>query len=418
MTHRPTSRTEVVVTGFGCVSPLGSDFESTWAGARAGRSGATQITRFDPEAYPCQIAAQCEDEIVLDGVDSKDLRRMDRGVALALKAGQEAIGRASLLIDGSNRDRIGVAVGSGIGGLTTLLHNQQVLHEKGPRRVSPFTIPMAIGNMPSGMMSVHFGVRGPNLAHMSACASGSHAIGEGAEMIRRGQVDAMIVGGVEAPIVGLAVAGFSAMKALSTRNDEPERASRPFDRDRDGFLIGEGSAILVLEAADSAKARGVPALARILGYGTTADASHMVAPHPDGDGAGRCMAAALQDAGLSPPDVGYLNAHATSTPAGDASEVAAIRRIFGASVDTLPVSATKSMTGHLLGAAGALEAILSIAALRDGLLPPTINLEEMDPDCALDHVAHTARPCQTEVALSNSFGFGGTNVSLLLGQPD
>ena len=405
------------MTGFGCVSPLGSDFGSTWEGAREGRSGAARVTRFDPDGYPCQIAAECADQLVLDGVESKDLRRMDRGVALALKASQEAIGRASLVIDDANRDRIGVAVGSGIGGLSTLLSNQQVLHEKGPRRVSPFTIPMAISNMPSGMISVHFGLQGPNLAHVSACASGSHAIGEGTEMIRRGQVDAMIVGGVEAPIVGLAMAGFSAMKALTTRNEEPERASRPFDRGRDGFLIGEGAAVLVLEAADSAKSRGAPALARILGYGTTADASHMVAPDPSGDGAGRCMVAALGDAGLLPQDIGYLNAHATSTPAGDASEVAAIRRIFGSGVDGLPVSATKSVTGHLLGADAALEAILTIAALRDGVLPPTINLEDIDPDCALDHVVQTARSCQTEVALSNSFGFGGTNVSLVLAQP-
>ena len=406
------------MTGFGCVSPLGSDFDSTWASACEGRSGATRVTRFDPEGYPCQIAAECADDIVPEEIESKDLRRMDRGVTLALKASQEAVRRSALVIDDANRDRIGVAVGSGIGGLSTLLTNQQVLHEKGPRRVSPFTIPMAIGNMPSGMISVHFGLRGPNLAHVSACASGSHAIGEGAEMIRRGQADAMIVGGVEAPIVGLALAGFSAMKALTTRNDEPERASRPFDRGRDGFLIGEGAAVLVLEAADSAKARGAPALARILGYGTTADASHMVAPDPNGDGAGRCMAAALASAGLSPQEVGYLNAHATSTPAGDASEVAAIRRVFGAAVDSLPVSATKSMTGHLLGAAGALEAILTIAALRDGVLPPTINLVDMDPDCALDHVVQTARSCRADVALSNSFGFGGTNVSLVLAQPD
>ena len=405
------------MTGFGCVSPLGSDFETTWAGARAGRSGATRVTRFDPAEYPCQIAAECEESIVPEGVEAKELRRMDRGVLLALKASQEAVSRAALPIHEGNRDRIGVAVGSGIGGLNTLLHNERVLLEKGPRRVSPFTIPMAISNMPSGVISVHFGLRGPNLAHVSACSSGSHAIGEGTEMIRRGQVDAMIVGGVEAPIVELAVAGFSAMKALSTRNEEPERASRPFDRGRDGFLIGEGAAILVLEPAESAKARGVPALARILGYGTTADASHMVAPDPNGAGASRCIAAALASADLSPRDIGYLNAHATSTPAGDASEVAAIRRIFGSAVETLPVSATKSMTGHLLGAAGALEAILTIAALRDGVLPPTINLDDLDPDCALDHVAHTARPSRAEVAVSNSFGFGGTNVSLVLGAP-
>ena len=417
MKPSPTSRRSIVVTGVGCVSPLGSDCESTWSAARAGRSGASQITRFDVDDYPSQIAAHCESDIIPEGLDQKDLRRMDRGVLLALKASQEAMAQAALPIDQDSRDRIGVAIGSGIGGLNTLIQNESILREKGPRRVSPFTIPMSIGNMPSGVVSLHFGLRGPNLAYASACATGSHSIGEGAEMIRRGQVDAMLVGGVEAPIVGLGLAGFAAMKALSTRNDEPEQASRPFDQGRDGFVIGEGAGVLVLESEESAQARSAPILGRILGYGTTADATHMVAPDGEGVGAARCMASALASADLSPGEIDYLNAHATSTPAGDPAEVVAIRRIFGSAVDSLPVSATKSMTGHLLGAAGALEAILTMAALRDGVLPPTINLENPDPECALDHVTNVARPSAAQVALSNSFGFGGTNVSLVLGGP-
>jgi len=406
-----------VVTGVGCVSPLGPDFESTWSAAAAGRSGAGSVTRFDTSGYACRIAAHCDDDLTPAGVPPKELRRMDRCMQLALHASQEALAHAALEVDDDNRDRVGVAIGTGIGGLQTLLHNEHVLLEKGPRRVSPFTIPMAISNMPSGVVSLYQGLRGPNLCHVSACATGAHAIGEGAEMIRRGQADAMLVGGTEAPIAGLALAGFAAMKALSTRNDEPELASRPFDRDRDGFVMGEGAGVLVLEAAEHAAARGATVRAHVLGYGATADASHLVAPDPEGAGASRCMEAALASAGLAPADVGHLNAHATSTPAGDPTEALAIHRSFGAAADALAVSATKSMTGHLLGAAGALEAILTIGALGEGLLPPTINLDHPDPDCALDHVANVARKVRVDVALSNSFGFGGTNVSLLLGAP-
>jgi len=290
-----------------------------------------------------------------------------------------------------------------------------ILREKGPRRVSPFTIPMGIANIPSGLVSLYFGLRGPNLCHVSACATGAHAIGEGAEMIKRGQADVVVVGGTESPILGVSLAGFGSMKALSNRNDEPTRASRPFDRDRDGFVMGEGAGVLVLESAEHAAARGARVRAHVLGYGATADATHMVAPDPEGRGASRCMEAALAMAGLAPRDVGYVNAHATSTPAGDPTEVVAIRRTFGRHADDLPVSATKSMTGHLLGAAGALEAILTIAALQEGLLPPTINLDAPDPACELDHVANVARKHRALVGISNSFGFGGTNATIVFG---
>jgi 3-oxoacyl-[acyl-carrier-protein] synthase II len=406
-----------VVTGIGCVSPLGPDFASTWAAATAGRSGVSAITRFDTDGFSCRIAAHCDESVTPSILPAKELRRTDRCVLLALAAAEEALGDAGWTAAAADPDRVGVAIGSGIGGLSTILENERTLLARGPRRVSPFTIPMGIANMPSGLVSLYFGLRGPNLCHVSACATGAHAIGEGAEMIKRGQADVMVVGGTEAPILGVAVAGFGAMKALSTRNDEPTRASRPFDRDRDGFVMGEGAGVLVLESEEYAAARGARVRAHVLGYGATADASHMVAPDPEGRGASRCMEAALRSAGVEPSDVGYLNAHATSTPAGDPTEVVAIRRTFGAHADALPVSATKSMTGHLLGAAGALEAILTIGALGDGLLPPTINLESPDPECALDHVANTARKARVDLALSNSFGFGGTNATLLLGGP-
>jgi len=413
----PTPPRGVVVTGIGCVSPLGPDFPSTWSAAVAGRSGIGPVTRLDAEGYPARIAGECTDAITPAVLPAKELRRTDRCVLLALQAAGEALEDAALDPSEDDADRIGVAIGSGIGGLDTILENERTLLAKGPRRVSPFTIPMGIANMPSGLVSLHHGLRGPNLCHVSACATGAHAIGEGAAIIERGQADVMVVGGTEAPILGVSLAGFAAMKALSTRNDDPARASRPFDRGRDGFVMGEGAAVLVLESLEHAQARGARIRARILGYGATADATHMVAPDPEGRGASRCMEAALRSAGLAPDDVGYVNAHATSTPAGDPTEVIAIRRTFGSHADALPISATKSMTGHLLGAAGALEAVLTIGALADGLLPPTINLDDPDPACDLDHVANVARKARVEVALSNSFGFGGTNATLLLGAP-
>ena len=408
----------VVVTGVGCVTPLGANYSETLASALAGQSGVGPTTHFDASDFSCRIAAEYSGKLTPAVLSAKDLRRTNRCVLFALEATAEALADSGLEITEGNRDRIGVAIGTGIGGLGTILENDAILRDSGPRRVSPFTIPMGIANMSGGMVSVHHGLRGPNICHASACASGSHAIGEGVRLIQRGEADAMVVGGAEAPILGVTVAGFASMKALSTRNDAPQQASRPFDRDRDGFVVGEGAGILVIESLEQARARGARIRAEVLGYGASADATHMVAPDPVGDGAYRCMERALEEAGLPAREVGYVNAHATSTPAGDMAEVVALRRIFGDHLDRLPVSATKSMTGHLLGAAGSVEAILCIGAMEGGRLPPTINLDDIDPDCQLDHVAQKARDARTAVALSNSFGFGGTNASLLLGLVD
>ncbi len=405
----------VVVTGVGCVTPLGPNYSATLEAALAGRSGAGPITQFDATDFSCQIAAEVPGTVKPKVLAPRDLRRTNRCVLFALEAAAEALSDAALVIDDENRDRVGVAIGSGIGGLGTILENDAILRDKGPRRVSPFTIPMGIVNMSSGMISVHHGARGPNVSHATACASGAHSIGEGAELIRRGQADAMIVGGAEAPILGVTVAGFASMKAVSTRNEAPHAASRPFDRGRDGFVVGEGAGVLVLEDLEYARARGASIRAEVLGYGATADATHMVAPDPKGEGASRCMERALLDAGLAPERVDYVNAHATSTPAGDLAEVAALRRTFGSHLERLPVSSTKSMTGHLLGAAGGVEAILAIGALEKNCLPPTINLDDPDPDCDLDHVTHSMRRAEVSIVLSNSFGFGGTNASLILG---
>jgi 3-oxoacyl-[acyl-carrier-protein] synthase II len=345
----------------------------------------------------------------------KEARRFDRVVLLALAAAREALAGAGLA-GAADPERVGVALGSGIGGLATLEDSIAVLRERGPRRVSPFAIPMLIGNMPAGAIAIRHGLRGPNLGLVSACASGAHAIGEAARWIERGDADAMLAGGSEAANRPLALAGFAAMRALSTRNDTPTAASRPFDRARDGFVIAEGAALLVLEEEEHARARGARIRARLLGYGRGADAFHITQPEPSGRGAARCMQLALEDAGIAPAEVGWLNAHATGTPAGDASEARAVHAVFGSHAASLPVSATKSMTGHLLGAAGAVEAVLAIRALETGILPPTTNLDDPDPECALDHVAHKARACRVRVALSNSFGFGGTNASLLFGR--
>jgi len=405
----------VVVTGLGCITPLGANYASTLEAAWAGRSGVGAISHFDSSDFPCRIAAEYRGPLAPEILAARDLRRTNRCVLFALEAAAEALADSGLVIEDSNRDRIGVAIGSGIGGLGTILENDAILRAKGPRRVSPFTIPMGIANMSSGMISLHYSIRGPNVCHVSACASGAHAIGEGAKLIERGQADAMIVGGAEAPILGVTLAGFASMKALSTSNDDPVRASRPFDRGRDGFVVGEGAGVLVIESLEHARSRGASIRAEVMGYGATADATHTVAPDPEGEGASRCMGLALEDAGIPPEAVGYLNAHATSTPAGDPAETVALRRTFGAHLDRLPVSSTKSMMGHLLGAAGSVEAILSIGAMEGGRLPPTINLDDPDPACALDHVANRARSARVDVAMSNSFGFGGTNASLVLG---
>jgi 3-oxoacyl-[acyl-carrier-protein] synthase II len=401
----------------GCLSPLGQSVAETWAGCLAARSGIVGITHFDASEMVCRVAGELRGEIA-HGLPPKEARRTDRVILMALAAAREALDDAALVPSVYGGERIGVAIGSGIGGLGSLLSGYRTLLEKGPRRVSPFTIPMGIANMPSGVVSIQHGLGGPNVCHASACSSAAHAIGEGALMIQRGMADAMLVGGSEAPIVDLSLAGFGSMKALSLQNDSPTRASRPFDRARDGFVMGEGAGVLVLERMDRARERGAKIRAELVGYGSTADASHMAAPDPSGHGAARCMTQAIEDAGVPPSEVGYVNAHATSTPAGDPAEVSALRQVFGDALDDIPVSATKSMTGHLLGAAGALESILTLLALETGSLPPTINLDDPDPECQLDHVANKVRAARVYYGLSNSFGFGGTNCSLIFSTAD
>jgi len=413
---RNVAARDVVVTGIGCVTPLGIGLEASWQAALAGRSGVGALTRFEAEGFAVRIAAEAPRELDLSDVPDKEARRLDRTIALAVVSAREAVTAAKLEIDDRNRTRVGVAVGSGIGGLESLERGVELLNKSGPRRVPPFTIPMTICNMPSGYLAIRHGAQGVNLCHVSACATGAHSIGEAARCIERGDADVMLAGGCEAPITKLGLAGFAAMRALSTRNDEPAAASRPFDRNRDGFVVGEGAAVLVLESEEHARARGATVLAHMLGYGASGDAVHIAQPTPDGEGAQRCMRLALEDADLAPGDIDYLNAHATSTPAGDSSEANAIRGVFGAHVDSLPVSSTKSMTGHLLGAAGAVEAAFCIKALETGRIPPTTNLDDPEPECALDHVAHEARSAPMRTVLSNSFGFGGTNAALIFGK--
>jgi 3-oxoacyl-[acyl-carrier-protein] synthase II len=407
----------VVVTGLGCVSPLGGDVGSTWDGASAGRSGIGPLRRFDTSDFPVRFGGEAPDALDLGDVSAKEARRLDRVIQLAVAAAREAAADGDLVGAEFDRDRAGVAIGSGIGGIGTLQESFRILDARGPTRVSPFTIPMAIGNMSSGYVAIRHGLRGPNLCPVAACASGAQAIGESMRLILRGDADLMLAGGSEAANTSLGVSAFAAMRALSTRNDDPTAASRPFDRDRDGFVIAEGAAVLLLESLEHALARGARVRAELIGYALTGDAFHMALPSEDGEGATRCMRLALADAGIEPSQVDTLNAHATSTPAGDVAEARAIRAVFGRHAERLPVSATKSMTGHLLGAAGALEALLCIRALETGTLPPTINLENPDPECALDHVANKARRAQVGIALSNSFGFGGTNATLILSLP-
>jgi 3-oxoacyl-[acyl-carrier-protein] synthase II len=408
----------VVVTGLGAVTPLGIGVDETWRAALEGRSGVAPITAFDVSEYPVRFAAEVKGELDLGDLSVKEARRLDRVISLALVAAREALAQAGLEIGDANRERVGVAIGSGIGGLITLQDSIRALTRSGPRRVQPFTIPMAICNMTSGYVAIRHGIHGPNLCHVSACATGAHSIGEAARAIARGDVDAMVAGGTEAPICEVGLAGFASMRALSTRNDAPERASRPFDRERDGFVMGEGAGVLVLESLESAQARGARPLCELRGYGASADAAHIAQPTENAEGAQRCMRSALADAGLAPSDVDYLNAHATSTPAGDVSEARAIRAVFGDHAARLAVSATKSMTGHLLGAAGAVEALLCVRTIETGQIPPTINLETPDPECELDHVANKARRQDVRVALSNSFGFGGTNAALVFARLD
>lgn len=415
---RPPTGRRVVITGFGCVSPLGVTANETWSAAIAGRSGVGANQRFDTSRHTVKIAAQAPDDFDLGDLSAKEVRRLDRFTLLALAAAREALRDAGLDPVSAQSERFGVAIGSGIGGLETLSNSIVALKEFGPRRVSPFTIPMSICNMASGYVAIQHGLRGPNLCQTAACASGAHSIGEAARAIERGDADVMLAGGSEAPITEIAVAGFANMKALSTRNESPTTASRPFDIDRDGFVVGEGAGVLVLEDLEGARARGAEIRAHVLGYGMTADAASVAQPTESGEGAQRCMSLALADAGLNPSDVDHLNAHATGTPQGDPSEARAIRAVFGEHTQRLSVSATKSMTGHLLGAAGAVEALLCVRALQTGILPPTINLDQPDPECELDHVANKARETRIRVAISNSFGFGGTNATLVFGRAE
>jgi len=413
---KSSARRRVVVTGIGCVTPLGIGVDDTWNAAIAGQSGVRRIARFDADGFASQIAGEIRGELDLSDVPPKEARRLDRTIKLALVAAREALEGAKLTVDASNCERIGVSIGSGIGGLETIEEGAVVLERSGPRRVQPFVIPMTICNMTSGYVAIRHGLKGLNLCHVSACATGAHSIGEAARAIERGDVDAMLAGGTEAPVTRIGVASFASMRALSTQNDDPTRASRPFDRGRDGFVIAEGAGVLLLEAEEHARARGAPIRGYLLGYAGTADAAHIAQPTESAEGAQRCMRLAIEDADLELGDVGHVNAHATSTPAGDSSEARAIRAVFGAHADSIPVSATKSMTGHLLGAAGAVEALLCIRSLETGLLPPTINLDDVDQDCELDHVIGEARRADIRVALSNSFGFGGTNACLVFGR--
>ena len=403
----------VVVTGLGALTPIGNTADEFWSGLTEGRSGIGPITRFDAAAYPTRIAGELKGFDELRYVDKKDARRLDPYLKYAVACSVMAVEDAGLDTNKVDATRFGVLIGSGIGGITTLLDGQDTLRAKGPDRTSPFLIPMLIVNMAAGLVSMRFGAKGPNSSVVTACATGNHALGDATRIIQRGDADVMIAGGAEAIIVPLTMAGFCAMKAMSTRNDEPEKASRPFDLNRDGFVCGEGGGIVILEALEHAVRRDARIYGEIIGYGMTGDAHHMTAPDPEGDGAARAMQTALDDAGLSASAVSYINAHGTSTLYNDKFETLAIKRVFGEHAHRLAVSSTKSMTGHLLGAAGGVEAIATVLALQHGLLPPTINYETPDPECDLDYVPNKARKLDFDIALSNAFGFGGTNATLV-----
>jgi len=406
----------VVISGIGAVTPIGADIASTWDAMLHGRGGIGRITRFDPSPYESQIAGEVKDFDPTKYMDRKDARRTDRFAQLAVAAASQALTDGSVDVT-ADPERIGVAIATGVGGLETLIEQVLLMEKRGPGRLSPFLVPMLMANAGSAQISMQFGLKGPNVTHVSACASSAHAIGESAEMIRRGQTDVMVAGGAEAAVLPLAIGAFSTMHAMSRRNDDPEHASRPFDKDRDGFCLSEGSAAVILEERERALARGTRIYGELVGYGATADAYHITSPSPEGEGNARAMEMALAQAGLRPADIGYINAHGTSTQPNDREETAAIKRVFGDHAYKLLVSSTKSMTGHLLGAAGALEAIACLLAMRDGRIPPTINYATPDPALDLDYVPNTARDAQVTAALSNSMGFGGHNASLVLVAP-
>jgi 3-oxoacyl-[acyl-carrier-protein] synthase II len=404
----------VVITGVGLVTPLGIGVEETWSALCAGKSGVGEITRFNASTYDTRIAAEVKGFNAEDFMPKKEAKRMETFIAYAIAATRMAVEDSTIVIDERNAGRVGVLTGCGLGGLNMLEVTANTVDTKGPQRVSPFFIPMLIGNMAPGMISILFGAKGPNSSVATACAAGSHAVGDAYEIIKYGRADAMITGGVESVVTRTCIAGFGAMKALSTRNDDPLKASRPFDRDRDGFVVGEGSGIMVIEALEHALERGAKIYAEIVGYGMSGDGYHMTSPPPDGDGAARCMLAALENAGLQPHQIGYINAHGTSTPLNDLYETRAVKKAFGDAAKQVAISSTKSMTGHLLGGAGGIETVFTALAIQNGILPPTINLENPDKECDLDYIPNQARQAQVEYAMSNSFGFGGTNASLVL----
>ncbi|RMG03513.1 MAG: beta-ketoacyl-[acyl-carrier-protein] synthase II [Nitrospirae bacterium] len=403
----------VVVTGLGLLTPLGTGVKKSWENALAGRSGIDRITMFDATDFPVKIAGEVRDFDPSEYIEEKEIRKMDRFIHLAIAASQMAYDDSGLKITDENAERVGVIIGSGIGGMITIEKYHEVLLEKGYRRVTPFFIPMLIINLAAGRVSMRFGAKGPNSAVCTACATGTHSIGDAFRVIQRGEADVMFAGGTEAVVSPLAVAGFAVMKALSKRNDEPQKASRPFERNRDGFVIAEGAGIVILEELEHALKRGARIYAEVVGYGMTGDAYHITAPSPDGEGAARCMQMTLDDAGVRPEMVDYINAHGTSTKFNDELETMAIKRVFGEHAYKLAVSSTKSMTGHQLGAAGGVEAVFSVLSIYNNVVPPTINLDEPDPECDLDYVPHKAREMEVRYALSNSFGFGGTNACLL-----
>jgi 3-oxoacyl-[acyl-carrier-protein] synthase II len=409
------SKRRVVVTGLGIVSPVGSTIDTAWENIKAGKSGIDRINPdlFDSSAFSVQIAGNVSGFTADDYIAPKDQKKMDLFVQYGMAAGIQAVADAGLEVTEQNAERIGVSIGSGIGGLGTIERNYEAYMKGGPRKISPFFVPSAIINMISGNLSIMYGFKGPNIALVSACATATHSIGDAARHIIYGDVDVMIAGGAEMGCTVLGIGGFAAARALSTRNDDPQAASRPWDKDRDGFVLGDGAGVLVLEEYEHAKARGAKIYCELAGLGWSADAYHMTSPSEGGEGAARCMTMAMKDAGINPEDVDYINAHGTSTPAGDVAETLAVKRAFGDHARKLAVSSTKSMTGHLLGAAGGVEAVFSVLSLRDQIMPPTINLDNQDPACDLDFVPNTAREGKLDVVLSNSFGFGGTNGTLV-----
>ena len=406
-------RHRVVITGMGCVTPLGNNVKDTWNNIIAGKSGVGLIERIDVSALPVKIGAEVKGLNNEDYMDKKDIKKFDQFVFFALAAAAEAMKQAGLDNNEFNHDRAGCCIGAGIGGFKVIEDTQEAYLQSGFKKVSPFFIPGAIINIANGLVSIKYGLRGPNVSIVTACATGTHSIGDAVRIIERGDADIMVAGGSEAAITPLAVAGFANMRALSRRNDEPEKASRPFDKDRDGFIMGEGGGVLVLESLENAKARGAKILGEIVGYGMSSDAYHITLPANDGSGAARCMDVAIKDAGIKPSEIGYINTHGTSTPAGDILETKAIKAVFGEDAYKVKISSTKSMTGHLLGAAGAVESIITMMSINEGIIPPTINIENQDPECDLNYTANKKVEHNYEYGLSNSFGFGGTNASLV-----